>query len=207
MTGVQTCALPISAGARPRTQARSQSVSRALPDRRSASPRSSSRGLGYVGQSQGSARGGAPSTRGYSGLYGGSQGGGRIPGFAIWIALAAVAVILIIVLVVLFNSNKQAVEEVPDIPISGLTDTSNPEGTVSADVVEKPPEKAVFKFSVASGKSSWIQITEDGSAETLLSEVVRGPFEESYDVTSSLTIRTANPSPITIEVEDRKSVV
>lgn len=183
-----------------RPPARSQSVSRSLPDRSSRS-RSSARGLGYVGQPQGSGRRASapPARTSYGTLYGGGQGGRQIPGLALWIGLAVVAVILIIVLIVLFNSGKQAVEDVPDIPISGLTDTSNPEGVVSADVVDTPPEKAVFTFSVESGQSSWIQITEDGS--TVLSEVVRGPFEESYDVTGTLTLRTANPSPVSVEVD------
>lgn len=189
-----------SAQGRDRAPARSQSVSRSLPDRSSRS-RSSARGLGYVGQPQGSGRrpSAPPARTSYGTLYGGAQGSRQIPGLAIWVGLAVVAVILIIVLIVLFNSGKQAVEDVPDIPISGLTDTSNPEGVVSADVVYTPPEKAVFTFSVASGQSSWIQITENGS--TVLSEVVRGPYEESYDVTGTLTLRTANPSPVTVEVD------
>lgn len=181
----------------------SRNISRSLPDRSSRS-HAPSRGYGYVGEPVGgSGRSSLPSSRPRSQgrIYGGAQASRGLPSFAIWIAIAVAAVALIIVLIVLFNSGKQAVEDVPDIPISGLTDTSNPEGTVSADIVDIPPDKAVFKFSVASGKSAWIEIKDSGSKTPLISEVVRGPYEESFDVTGTLTIKTANPSPVTIEVD------
>ncbi len=181
----------------------SRNSSRSIPAR-SASGRAPSRGYGYVGDErhQASRRGSAmPDPRRRNTLYGGKQASRGLPSFAIWIGIAIVAIVLIIILVVLFNSGRQSVQDVPDIPISGLTDTSNPEGTVSADVVETPPEKAVLKLSVESGKSSWIEVKEGDSKSELLSEVVRGPFEEEYDVTGTLTVRTANPSPVTVEVD------
>ena len=116
------------------------------------------------------------------------------------IAIAVGAIILIIVLVMLFNGSKQSVEDVPDIPISGLTDTSDAENTdipQTTTIVE--PTSALFEFSVASGAQSWIIVTEDG--QTTLSEVVQGPTTKSYNVTTNLTFSTANPDPITLTVE------
>lgn len=154
-------------------------------------------GYGYVGGSQRRSRGRAP---GYPSVYSDMRSNQRsLPSLPVWIVIAVIAVAVIIVLIVLFNSNKQAVEEVPDIPISGLTDTSNPEEETSAAIVEQPPQKAVFTFSVEAGGKSWIEVTQDG--DTVLSEVISGPYTENFDVEGTLTFRTANPSPITIQVD------
>lgn len=119
------------------------------------------------------------------------------------IIIAIVAIALIIVMVVLFNGGKQAADEVPNIPISGLTDTSDPENTISPVAPESTaPASADFKFEVASGSQSWIEIYENGNSTPILSEVVSGPFSQNYSVTGTLTFYTANPTPVKIYVDN-----
>ncbi len=133
-------------------------------------------------------------------MRGGSRGIIGNINLPLLIGIAIGAIILIVVLVMLFNGSRQAVEDVPSIPISGLTDTSdanNAEAAQTPTIVE--PTSALFEFSVESGKQSWIQIIEDG--QTTLSEVVTGPTSKSYNVTKTLTFSTANPDPVIVTVE------
>lgn len=130
-------------------------------------------------------------------------GAGNIMGnvnLPLLIGIAVGAIILIIVLVMLFNGSKQSVEDVPDIPISGLTDTSDANNAAiqqTPTIVE--PTSALFEFSIEAGAQSWITVTEDG--QTTLNEVLTGPVTKSYNVTTTLTFSTANPDPITVTVE------
>ncbi len=191
---------------RPSSQRSDRGRSRALTsDRTLRSSRESGRsarreqGYGYVGESRSTARAATPG--GFPSIYSDPRGAGRsLPSLPIWIIIAVVVIAIIIVLIVLFNGNKQSVEEVPDIPISGFSDTSNPEGEASTDVTDQPPTSAKVTFSVEAGGRSWVEIVEDDS--TVLSEVISGPYTEDFDVEGTLTVRTANPDPISLKVDD-----
>lgn len=126
------------------------------------------------------------------------------------LVIVAALIILIIVVVVVTNGSHQAVQEVPDIPISGLTDTSGTDSSSSSsdDVVTANnlvlPESAEIVLDVADGQDSWIEVYENGSSSPSLAKVVSGPFTRVYEVDKSLTIRTANPSAVTVTVNDKK---
>ncbi|WP_251212827.1 helix-turn-helix domain-containing protein [Adlercreutzia murintestinalis] len=174
-----------------------QRSSRSARERTTRSSRRSG-GYGFVGESRATARAATPG--GYPSIYSDPRGAGRsLPSLPVWIIIAVVLVAIIIVLIVLFNSNKQAVEDVPDIPISGFSDTSNPEGEGSTDVADQPPTSALLSFSVEAGGRSWVEITQDD--KTVLSEVISGPYDEEFEVTGTLTVRTANPDPVKLAVD------
>lgn len=138
--------------------------------------------------------------------YARSSAGGANSGIAAMnlpmiLAIVAAVVVLLIVVVVISNGSKQASEDVPDIPISGLTDTSSPEDNPTGTQVDTAPEFAEFKFTVADGEESWIEVYEDGSSTPSLAEVVKGPAEESFEVRDKLMIKTAIPSVVKLELD------
>lgn len=123
--------------------------------------------------------------------------------------IVAALIVLIIVVVVVTNGSQQAVQDVPDIPISGLTDTSGTDssGSDSADDDVVPassivlPESAEVVLDVADGQDSWIEVYENGSSTPSMAEVVSGPSSQAFDVDKSIKIRTANPSAVTVTLE------
>ncbi len=116
------------------------------------------------------------------------------------LGVVVAAVVLIIIAVVLFNGGKQSVDDVPDIPISGLTDTSDANGSVPAPV-ETAPTSAIFSFSVADGQESWVQVYMDGNKTPVYAAVAEGPFSQDFEVTGTLTFETANITPITLTLD------
>lgn len=135
------------------------------------------------------------------GNAGGANSGIAAMNLPMVLAIVAAVVVLLIVVVVISNGSKQASEDVPDIPISGLTDTSSPEDNPTGTQVDTAPEFAEFKFTVADGEESWIEVYEDGSSTPSIAEVVKGPAEESFEVRDKLTIRTAVPSVVKLELD------
>ena len=129
------------------------------------------------------------------------------------LVIVAALIVLIIVVVVVTNGSHQAVQDVPDIPISGLTDTSGTDSGSSSDEGKDDsvpassvvlPESAEVVLEVADGQDSWVEIYENGSSTPSLAEVLSGPSTQAYDVENSIRIRTANPSALTITVEDER---
>lgn len=117
------------------------------------------------------------------------------------------AVILIAILVaVITGGAQQNASEVPSIPISGLTDTSDTQD----DGDNAEPDAAVqptfvdVKYSIPGGEKSWIEIYEDGSSEPESAGVVSGPINETFEVTGSLRILAANPDSVTVTADGEK---
>ncbi len=117
------------------------------------------------------------------------------------LAIVAVIIVLIIAIVVVVNGGRQSSEEVPNIPISGLTDTSSPEDDNQVSQAQVAPQDVQVTYTVASGQDAWMEIYKDGSETPELAEVVSGPASETLTVTGSLTIRTANPDAVTVSVD------
>lgn len=124
-------------------------------------------------------------------------------------------VILIIVVVIVTNGSTQATRDLPDIPISGLTDTSgSSSGSDSAsnddDVVSPAdvqlPEAVDVVLEVADGQESWVEVYLNGSSSPKLAKVLKGPDTKIYEMNDkdkSIRIRTANPSALTVTVNDK----
>lgn len=131
----------------------------------------------------------------------GTQGGLAGMNLPMVLAIVAAIIVLLIVVVVISNGSKQAQEDVPDIPISGLTDTSSPEDSPEATSLDSAPEFAEFSYAVEDGGESWIEIYEDGSDVASFADVVTGPAEETFEVRDKLTIQTGNPSVVTLTLD------
>ncbi|MCI9128776.1 MAG: helix-turn-helix domain-containing protein [Eggerthellaceae bacterium] len=116
------------------------------------------------------------------------------------ILIAAIALILIIVVATLLNGGRQSSTDVPDIPISGLTDTSATPSEESTQV-ETAPSSATFEFSVADGDQSWITVYLDGSSTPEYAGVAEGPMSETFQVTGTLRFESANITPVTLTVD------
>lgn len=143
------------------------------------------------------------STPPYARTNAGANAGGGFANMNLPMILAVVAavIVLLIVVVVISNGSKQASEDVPDIPISGLTDTSSPEDNIDATTVSSAPEFASFKYSVEKDEEAWIEIYQDGDSTPTFANVVEGPAEESFEVRDTLTIRTAVPDVVKLELD------
>ena len=79
------------------------------------------------------------------------------------------------------------------------TTTTNTEGTTSADSSTSDSSATTetdVTVSVASGETSWLEITNDGTSE--VASTVTGPWEQTYTVTDSITIRAGNPGAVTV---------
>ncbi len=117
------------------------------------------------------------------------------------IIIGVVAIAIIIAVVVLFNSTTQSVEDIPDIPIAGYSDTSNPEDQIDPIAALPEPTSAQFTYEVEAGERSYIEIYENGAADPVFSGVVTGPASETYDVTGTLRFEAANPTPVSVTVD------
>ncbi len=120
------------------------------------------------------------------------------------IALIVVIAIIVCVCVFVFG-NKSSVDTETPVPISGLTDTSNPvDETATAQTTQKPvpiaPEKVVFVYSVPQGFSAYIEVYEGDSSVPSVAETVSGPAEKSFDVTTTLKFVTSNPDGVVLSL-------
>lgn len=120
------------------------------------------------------------------------------------IAILSVAIILILVIVIcvmLFGPKNSDVDELPTMPISGLTDTSNKPVDVGSNNETRQVTKATFEFTVEAGAQSWITVVN--GEETVYAGVASGETK-SFDCTTTLTFSTANPTPVTCKVNGKE---
>ena len=154
-----------------------------------------------------SRHGALPGTQ-YTNFYAGPKATGvqsKLPFIA---AGAGVLVLLVIVLLLVFScGNKEAESDVPNVPITGLTDTTQQgSGSEGGDPepapapVATPPTKATFSYKVADGKTAYIEVYE-GDGGATVAEDVSGPAERSFDVAGTLRFVTTNPEAVTISVD------
>lgn len=143
-------------------------------------------------------------------LYsGGSQNaarqstGGASPRLVFVIGGIIIALVVIIVLVVVFGGNKQQPAEVPNVPISGLTDTSTPADSSSsfAATAETAPTSVTVEYKVADGQEAYAVIDNDGDSS---SEMLTGPVSETVEVSGTWTFATWADDAVTITVNGEK---
>lgn len=119
------------------------------------------------------------------------------------IAGAVVLALLVILVVFVFGGKeKEATQDVPTVPVSGLTDTSNlvPEESATS-TVPVAPTKAVFAYKVADDKEAYIEVYVDGADSPSVAKTVAGPASSSYDVTETLKFVTTAPESVTVTVD------
>lgn len=120
------------------------------------------------------------------------------------IAGAVILILLIIVLVLVFGQGGSSNEDVPKVPVTGLSDPedsgSTNDGGDSGDTQQNTPAKvapasAVFKYEVGNG-SAYIEVIVDDV--TVEADEVSGPANKEYDVTGKLRFKTTNPDAVKV---------
>ena len=119
----------------------------------------------------------------------------------------AIVIIIIVLLLMIFNlllSNKNAdsQDDVPAMPISGLTDTSNKDESASNTSTTTTVDHATFKVEVSSGQESWCTVTLDGTQS--FADVISGPESKTFEVKGKLEFTTANSGPVKIYIDDKE---
>lgn len=118
------------------------------------------------------------------------------------IAGGVVLVLLIIILVLIFGPKGNAEEDVSNMRIAGVTDTTEgQEGSAEQQEPQKPvevaPTSAKVGYEVASGQEIYAVINNNGeSAESMIA----GPVKETVEVTGTWTFATWVTDAVTITV-------
>ena len=153
-----------------------------------------------------SRHGALPSTQ-YTNFYAEPKATGAVQSTLPFIvAGAGVLVLLLVVLLLVFScGNKESESDVPNVPITGLTDTTQQGGRDEGGEpqpapVATPPSKATFSYQVADGSTAYIEVYE-GDGGATVAEDISGPAERSFDVSSTLKFVTTNPEAVTISVD------
>ncbi|WP_165045140.1 RodZ family helix-turn-helix domain-containing protein [Adlercreutzia sp. ZJ138] len=132
---------------------------------------------------------------------------GRLPFI---VAGVIILVLLVIVVSLLTGNGKQKEEDVPSVPVTGLTDTTVDDNadantnTAPEPVKETAPTKATLVCKVADGMEAYIEVYVDGETAPSTVEMLTGPAEKSFDVTGTLQFVTAAPSAVTLELDGEK---
>lgn len=126
------------------------------------------------------------------------------------IGAIVILLLLILVLVLAFGGNRNAAStnDTPTVPITGIDDPeanssesetgdTTDSQTTTTKVVE--PTSVTVTYSIASGAAPWIEISQDGT--TTVAEQMNGPAEETFDVTGTATIGTAQPDYVTVLID------
>ncbi len=198
--------------ARPREEQRAvrhNALGRGLYD-----DRTDERGRTYATDRVHPSRHGSMPSAQYTNLYAPPKvptSGSRLPYV---IAGAVIVVLLIVVLFLVFGNKAPAQQDVPQVPITGLTDTSNQaasNGTASggdaqggAATTPPPavaPTSAKFSYAVKEGQSAYIEVYLDGSSGADVAQTVEGPATRDYNVTGTLRFVTSNPDGVTLTLD------
>ncbi len=128
-----------------------------------------------------------------------NQGFSKLPYI---IAIAVIVILLIIIAVFVLGGKDDASAEgqTPNVPVAGLTDTSNPAGTTTPPtVIDVKPTSAIVSFEVASGESSYIEVYVDEVCK--FAETASGPTNKEFEITGTCSFVTTNPSKVTVMLD------
>ena len=137
----------------------------------------------------------------------------RLPGFmqsrlALIIgAVVIVAIIVLILVLVLGNGSKQEEENVTQLPVSGITDTTGTSDDIVAAAAARvaiAPTSARVAYSSNSNDGCYVQIYVDGEME---SEQMLDKKEKTVDVTGKWTIATFTPDYLDLTVDGEKKTL
>lgn len=116
--------------------------------------------------------------------------------------LVAAGILLLVLLLVIFVFNgkdDEQTEDLPDVPVSGLTDTSTPVDN-TANSMPTAPTDAEFEFEVLEGEEAYYEIYVDGAEKPTKAGTLAGPTSERYDVSGKLRFVTARPKAVVVTV-------
>lgn len=132
----------------------------------------------------------------------------RLPAFLqnriVLIVAAVVLVALIAGVAFALNGakNAQHEEEVAQLPVSGVADTTgDASGSSSAAVVDIAPTSSRVIYSVESGKECYVETYLDGK---MTPEMLNGPVERNVEVTTVWVITTYSPETLKVVVDGQE---
>lgn len=119
--------------------------------------------------------------------------------------MLAAAVVLVLLLVicgfVFGGKNDKVAEELPSVPVSGLTDTSTPTVQAPASAAPVAPTSAEFSYKVSGGSSAYIEVYVDGSDRPSEAGDISSGASQRYEVTGTLKFVTTNPENVSLTVD------
>ena len=127
------------------------------------------------------------------------------------LVVPAIIVVIIVLLIVIFSlafgsKNTSTQDDVPAMPIYGLTDTSNKDETpATSTTTTTTKDHATFKVEVSSGAESWCTVTLDGTDS--FADVISGPDSKTFDVKGTLEFTTANSEPVKVYIDDAEQTL
>ena len=129
----------------------------------------------------------------------------RLPGFmqsrlVLGIGIVViVAIVLVLVFGVFGNKNKPAADDVSQLPVSGINDTTGTaDDETATGLVEVAPTSSRVVMTVNQGDECYIE-THKGDVTTPY--MLTGPAQESFEVTDVVTIATFAPDFVTVTVD------
>ncbi|MBR5259919.1 MAG: helix-turn-helix domain-containing protein [Eggerthellaceae bacterium] len=121
-------------------------------------------------------------------------GSSKLPYF---IAVGVVVLLLIVIAVFVLGGKDDATvdTQTPNVPVAGLSDTSNPAGTTTPPtIIDVKPTSAVVSFEVASGDSAYIEVYVDEACK--YADTANGPVSKEFEITGKCSFVTTNPSSV-----------
>lgn len=144
----------------------------------------------------------------YTNFYAGPQAPSTIRSKFPWlIAVVVILVLLVVVLVLAFGNRGVKPDDVPKVPITGVTDTTQNNKTEDEAGVQepskssvKPPTKVTVEYKVDSGKEIYAVITDK---DTVTPQMITGPVTDIQDVSSTWSFATWIPEAVHITVDGK----
>ena len=154
-------------------------------------------------ESRRSSRGTTVGGSNYTNFYAGPKAPGIIGShLPLIIGLALVLLILVIVLVVFTNIRSAPTNDVADLPVTGISDTTGEEEEVVAQPQELAPTSVHVKYEVKPGCECYAEVYEnDGEAQALM--LVQRQSAE-FEVTGKWTFTTWVPDNVIITVDGKR---
>ena len=119
--------------------------------------------------------------------------------------VVAVAVILALVVGVAFAvagvGKADPKDDVAELPVSGVADTTGGSDSSSSTPVELAPSSARVIYSVPSGKECYVETYQDGK---MTPEMLTGPAERSLEVTGVWVITTYDNEALKLTVDGQE---
>ena len=126
------------------------------------------------------------------------------------IGLGVVVLIVVLVLVLFFvgRTSSNSKNDYNSTPITGLNDvekvtnSNNSDNSTNTDTSTKTiPTEVEFKYSVVSGKQTYMEIYENDSSKPTLARTVTSGQSDTFKVTNKLKVVVVNPANVTLTVD------
>ncbi len=138
----------------------------------------------------------------YSNMVASPSRGGQASKLPFFAAGFVLLLVLVLIAVLVFGDRSEnSSEDLPDVPISGLTDTSTPVDPEADPSVPTPPSSAEFGYKVPEGQSAYIEVYVNGADRPSEAATVEGSTSKRYEVTGTLKFVTTNPDGVSITVD------